>query len=225
MFTASPCHWPSYDFLTLPLGRCTTSASPAEPSPSPMRGIILPSTGVIPSVAGKQSIMYAASHAMALGWPEAPPGPVYPERICTKLHENQWCCCSLNFWNFLAFLNLNISLAFICRCISLLSSHTGCCKSLLPLLKSERKGQMQGDCYDGWEAVCVSIAMAWRSQATLYHLEKLKQSLSPPPNFPLMMSTKPSLQTFSGLPVASSCLEEGPSRCIYLEQWTHPGTW
>lgn len=132
LFTASHCHWPSYDFLTLPLGWCTTSASPAEPSP--MRGIILPSAGVIPSVAGKQLIMHAAClsrHGTRLA--RSPLGPLCPERICTKLHKNQWWRCSLNFWNFLAFLNLNISLGFICRCVSLLSSLTGCCKSLLPL--------------------------------------------------------------------------------------------
>lgn len=140
LFTASHCHWPSYDFLTLPLGWCTTSASPAEPSP--MRGIILPSAGVIPSVAGKQLIMQAAClsrHGTRLA--RSPLGPLCPERICTKLHKNQWWRCSLNFWNFLAFLNLNISLGFICRCVSLLSSLTGCCKSPLPLLKSTEQLQ------------------------------------------------------------------------------------
>lgn len=56
-FTASPCHHQSYDFLVLPLGWCTTSASPSQLCP--MRRVILPSTGVVPSVAGKQSITYA----------------------------------------------------------------------------------------------------------------------------------------------------------------------
>lgn len=58
LFTASPCHCHSYNFPALPLEWCTTSTFPAQLCP--IRGVIVPSAGVVPPVAGKQLITHAA---------------------------------------------------------------------------------------------------------------------------------------------------------------------
>lgn len=59
LFTASPCHHQSHDFLSLPV---VLYNLPFPGTALPITGIVLPSAGVNSSVAGKQSIMitYAA---------------------------------------------------------------------------------------------------------------------------------------------------------------------